>query len=201
MRRLVLETRCGLYVGQRTAETRAEAPVMRSAAQRRCAICRRELWTATLTGTMCGSESRGRQVESCYHKLRCEGGIKCVLAAVWGGGLARTQTRRERCYSRAGEGRNWVKRKRKGWLESWRWGRICVNVPHKPRASTALTPELPGDSAAQAKDKEGKGQHRRGSKNSDFFLKSDLNSSGLAVSDSSLGRSIELNTAKMFLLT
>lgn len=78
---------------------------MKSAAKRRCTMCRRELWIATITGTTCGSESRGRQVESCYHKLCCEGGIKGVLAAVCEG-LARTQARRERCYSRAGEGRN-----------------------------------------------------------------------------------------------
>lgn len=63
-----------------------------------------------------------------------------------------------------------------------------------------LTPELPRESAAQAKDKEGKGQHRRGSTKSDVFLKSDLNSSGLALSDSSLERSIKLNAATMFLL-
>lgn len=115
MRRLVLETCCGFYVGQRTAETRAEAPVMRSTAERRCGICRRELWKSDYHGNDVWEwEQRQTGRKSCYHKFCCEGGTKCVLAAVWGG-QARTQAR-ERCYSRAGEVRNWAEKKRKGWI-------------------------------------------------------------------------------------
>lgn len=37
---------------------------------------------ATITGTMRGSESRGRRVESCYHQLCCDVGLKCVLVCL-----------------------------------------------------------------------------------------------------------------------
>lgn len=59
-------------------------------AESRRATCRREWWRATITGTMCGSERRGRRAGSCYHKLCCERGNKVCVSWLFegGGGVA-----------------------------------------------------------------------------------------------------------------
>lgn len=156
MWRPVLETRCGIYVGQRTVETRAEARMTMSAAGRCCGICKKEVWKSDYDRDDVWEWEQRQTGGKLLPQALLQSGTKMcvsVFAAV-GGGLVQTKAQCERCYSRAGEG----ERERDG-LEGWRWGRIRVNAPHKPRASHCSHTRAARDSAAQAKDKEGKGQH------------------------------------------
>lgn len=86
MRLLVLETLCGLYVGQRTAETRAEAPVrtQKAAAQRAGGNDGERLSRGRCVGVR--AEADGRKAATTSFAVK--GGIKCVLAGcLRGGGL------------------------------------------------------------------------------------------------------------------
>lgn len=145
MRRLLLETRCGLYVGQRTAETRAEAPVVTSSAERRCAMCRREIWKSDYHGDDVWEwEQRQTGGRLLPQALLWRGNKMCVSCSLTGAS-ADTGTAWEMLQqSWWGEELSGGKRERDE-LESWRWGRIRVNVPHKPRASTAHTRAAQGE--------------------------------------------------------
>lgn len=78
MRLLVLETLRGLYVGQRTAETRAEAPVRtwKAATQRAGGNDGERLPRGRCGGVRAEADGRKAATTSCVVK----GGIKCVLA-------------------------------------------------------------------------------------------------------------------------
>lgn len=87
MRLLVLETLCGLYVGQRTAETRAEAPVrtQKAAAQRAGGNDGERLSRGRCVGVR--AEADGRKAATTSFAVK--GGIKCVLAGCLRGGRGR----------------------------------------------------------------------------------------------------------------